>query len=73
MEIKIIYCAQWNYIPYAERVSAEINNVCKNITLIPSSKGIFDILIDDNKIFSKYKSDRFPYEGEILELINKYL
>lgn len=73
MEIKIIYCTQWNYLPYAERVSAEISNECENITLIPESKGVFDILLDEKEIFSKYKLDRFPNEGEILKLIKNYL
>ena len=46
----------------------------KNATIVNEGASIIsDILIEGHKIFSKYKSDRFPYEGEILELINKNL
>jgi len=38
--------------------------------LIPGEKGIFDVNVDGNVIFSKRNMDnRFPHEGEITDLI----
>ena len=37
--------------------------------LIVGSKGIFDVTIDDELIFSKFSLDRFPYLGEISRLL----
>jgi hypothetical protein len=33
--------------------------------LIEGSKGIFDVCVGTQKIFSKYEEDRFPALGEI--------
>ncbi len=37
--------------------------------LIQSSGGVFEIEVGRELIFSKLESGRFPYEGEIQELI----
>ena len=38
--------------------------------LIGGSKGIFDVKLDGELIFSKHAQDnRFPNEGEVVELI----
>ncbi len=39
------------------------------ITLIPSSGGVFEVKVDEELIFSKKQLDRFPNEGEISTLI----
>ena len=36
---------------------------------IVGSKGIFDVKMDDELIFSKFSLERFPYLGEISGLI----
>jgi hypothetical protein len=33
--------------------------------LIEGGKGIFDVVVDGNMIFSKFDVDRFPDDGEI--------
>ena len=37
--------------------------------LIPGSSGVFDVVIDGKKLFSKHDEGRFPEEDEIVELI----
>ena len=37
--------------------------------LIPGGNGIFDVVVDNKKIFSKYETDRFPENNEILLLL----
>ena len=39
--------------------------------LIEGSKGISDVWVDGQKIFSKYNEDRFPALGEISAVIEK--
>jgi selT/selW/selH-like putative selenoprotein len=38
--------------------------------LFAEGKGIFDVVVDDNLVFSKYKTNRFPEEGEVTDIIN---
>ena len=33
--------------------------------LIPGNNGIFDVIVDGEKIFSKFKVGRFPNPGEV--------
>ena len=61
----------WNYLPDAERVSAELKEMkISDIELVPEGKGIFDVEIDGKLIFSKFQSGRFPDQGEIPSLIS---
>ena len=61
----------WNYLPDAERVSAELKEMkISDIELVPEGKGIFDVEIDGKLIFSKFQSGRFPDTGEIPGLIS---
>lgn len=39
------------------------------VSLVPGSGGIFDVLVDGKLIFSKNKTGRFPNEGEISKLV----
>jgi len=39
--------------------------------LVPGTNGIFDVIIDGKKIFSKHKTGRLPETGEIAGLIKK--
>lgn len=33
--------------------------------LIPGKDGIFDVIVDGEKIYSKFKAGRFPNPGEV--------
>jgi len=43
------------------------------VNLIPSSDGAFEILLDENVIFSKKELDRFPEKDEVEDLIREAL
>ena len=66
MKISIEYCVRWNYLPHATSLAAEIKDtVAIESTLIPGSRGVFKITVDDAIIFSKEELKRFPEPGEI--------
>lgn len=39
--------------------------------LVRGTDGIFDVLVDGERIFSKHESDRFPTEAEILAVLRQ--
>ena len=39
--------------------------------LIPGGGGIFDVKVDGELIYSKFKSGGFPTHGEIIDAISK--
>ncbi|HCP33421.1 MAG: Rdx family protein [SAR324 cluster bacterium] len=58
-------------MPKAERASVELRSTnVKEIELIEGSNGIFDVEIDGKLVFSKYKTARFPNDGELAELVH---
>jgi selenoprotein W-related protein len=40
-------------------------------TLVPGSGGIFDVLVDGVKAYSKHDTGRFPEPGEVVGKIDK--
>jgi selenoprotein W-related protein len=45
----------------------------ESITLIPSNEGRFEITVNGNLLFSKLSIHRFPNQGEVLELVRRFL
>jgi len=43
----------------------------KNLNLQPASGGVFEVTYNGELIFSKKSLDRFPEQGEVLQLINQ--
>ena len=41
----------------------------KELTLIPSGGGVFEVIKNGDHIFSKKSLDRFPADGEVMNLI----
>ncbi|MBQ84657.1 MAG: hypothetical protein CMG31_07775 [Candidatus Marinimicrobia bacterium] len=41
----------------------------KELTLIPSGGGVFEVIKNSDLIFSKKSLDRFPDDGEVMNLI----
>ena len=33
--------------------------------LVPGGNGVFDVIVDDKLVFSKYETGRFPAPGEV--------
>ena len=71
MPIEIEYCEQWNYLPEADRVSAEIKSATgEDVILVGGSGGIFEIRQNGNVIWKKERSGSFPADGEAAALIS---
>ena len=73
MKLSIEYCSVWNYLPSAASLASEIlqkhGTDVKELTLLPSGGGVFEITLNGKMIFSKKKINRFPDDGEVLKLI----
>ena len=74
MIVHIEYCEQWNYFPEFERVSNIIKKKYQNITLegnsSPPRTGSFEIKINNTLKYSKFQTNEFPDEEEILSWFN---
>jgi selT/selW/selH-like putative selenoprotein len=70
MKITIEYCGMWNYLPFATRAAAEIEEaIGETPILIEGSKGIFDVKADGKLIYSKYATNRQAEPGELARLL----
>ena len=68
MKIDITYCSQWNYLPQATGLVAELKAKFGDqhqFTLIPGDRGIFDVHVNGEILFSKHQEERFPKYQEI--------
>jgi hypothetical protein len=54
----------------AEEIKQEIP---AEIELVPGEYHSFDVLVEDELIFSKFEENRLPLPEEIIELIQAYL
>lgn len=74
MEISITYCAQWNYKPKAVSLAARIKQALgTEPILIPKGGGIFDVVVEDDLVYSKLKTGSFPDEEQLInELVSTY-
>lgn len=45
------------------------NKFDEEAKLVPGSNGIFDVIVDGELIFSKFKTGRFPNPGEVAKKI----
>ena len=44
-----------------------------DVTLTPGGGGIFDVVVDGQKIYSKHETGRFPTYGEVPKAIDQIL
>ena len=76
-KISIEYCTSWGYLNRAVSLAAKLLNENKKsiseLTLIPSSGGVFEVELDSEVIFSKKELERYPEENEIEELVQERL
>ena len=42
-----------------------------DLELIKGEKGVFDVVVNDQRVFSKYDVDRFPMLGEVTAAIRQ--
>ena len=73
MNLSIEYCTQWNYLPRASSLEAELKSKFPGIEtkLISSGGGVFEIMLNGDLIFSKKEKGRFPGDGEVASLIKQ--
>ena len=73
MNISIEYCAQWNYLPRASSLEAELKSRFPGVEtkLISSGGGVYEIILEGELIFSKKTLGRFPDDGEVVALIKQ--
>ena len=73
MILSIEYCNSWNYLPRASRMAADLldkyGNAIEKLTLIPSSGGVYEVMKNDQVIFSKKELNRFPELDELINII----
>lgn len=64
---------QWNYAPkaasFAEEMFTYFRRDIKNLELIPSSGGAFEVTVNGVKIYSKLDTGIFPNTNEIIAKI----
>lgn len=76
-KIGIEYCTSWGYldkaVSLAEDLLAKYKNNISSVELIPSSGGVFEISLNFKNIYSKKELNRYPNDGEIIELIEDNL
>ena len=51
----------------AEKLLSMYKNQVTNLTLIPSSGGVFEVSLEENLVFSKRELGRFPELREITD------
>ncbi|AEE92928.1 conserved hypothetical protein [Acidianus hospitalis W1] len=71
--VKIVYCRPCGYLDMALELARDLLQYFENIKVeIEQGKnGIFDVYLNDELIFSRYKEKRFPENMEILKEVGK--
>ena len=70
MTVTIEYCTQWNYQPRAAGLAAKLQQQLNaTVTLIPSSGGVYEIVVDGHLVYSKKATGEFPDEQQLLKQI----
>lgn len=75
MKISIKYCAVWNYEPKAvsltQKILERFKQDVKELTLIPSDGGCFEISVNGKLIYSKLEKGSFPNEDDVIKNLQK--
>ena len=67
---KITYCMTCGYKPRAVQLQAELlKEFSQEAELVQASGGLFEVEDGQVLLFSKQKEDRFPEEGEVLNIV----
>ncbi len=57
----------------AQELLSNYQHLVTELKLVTGAKGIFDVSVDDQLIYSKHATGRFPTEGEALEKLEQIL
>lgn len=73
--LSIEFCTSWGYEKKAVAVLGVLVGPFKNdfleFKMIPSSGGVFEVILGNKLLFSKKKLGRFPELDEIMKLLKK--
>jgi len=71
--VHVEYCGAWGYKGKYERLRAAILKVVPeaDVTGVVGRKQSYEITLNGNVIFSKLKTDKFPDENEIVQMVKK--
>jgi len=73
----IEYCVPCDYSDHALQAVGELvknyQHVIGELTLHMGSKGVFEVLVNNDVLFSKNALNRHPKPGEILALFREYV
>lgn len=71
--VEIQYCTSWGYTPKAVRLASifleNLKSQIGEMKIIPSSGGVFEVRVDDELVYSKIETGRFPTDEEIKEMV----
>ena len=57
----------------ADDILSRYQHIVRSLTLTTGSKGVFDVTVDGNMIYSKTETGRHAQPGEVLDLfVDKY-
>ena len=77
VNIEIVYCAVWHYTDRAVGLATDLlkdfEYDIKNLVVVPSDGGKFEIKVGDELVYSKLKTTRHAEPGEVVELVRKAL
>jgi selenoprotein W-related protein len=72
-KVTIVYCSQCRFILRAAWMAQELlmtfAEELEELTLRPGTGGVFDVLLNDQPVFSKQAEGRFPESSELKQLI----
>ena len=75
LKISIEYCRPWNYTDRAVSLvnellaDKELEAQIETINLIPSSGGRYEIMVNDDLVYSKKSLNRHAEPGEVYKLV----
>lgn len=71
--IKIEYCTSWGYVGRAVALARKLLNEHKNdiqeVSLIPSTGGVFEVSFGNELIYSKKETGKFPENNEVEDIV----
>lgn len=70
-DVVVEFCMMWNFAPKAASVAEELfthfRGEIEKLELIPSSGGVFEVTVNNEKIYSKKETGKFPSSKELID------
>jgi len=70
-KFRITFCVTCGYRPRAVKLQAELEKSFSQVAeLVQASGGLFEVEDGEMLLFSKQQEDRFPEDGEVLNIVS---